>query len=163
MTESPRREQRRGRSGVHLLLLISTATELTHLQSSWRKPRRAAAPALEELDGKRQRLVPCWRFDLIVRFFFLSYQPSPASMSSFKPGPLCVCFSRVTPSAPIPSSEAMRGGVEPQTSPSCPLWEAEQRSGLAMFKVGTDLHSQTAWICWKDNYKTSFVHYLKVD
>lgn len=36
----------------------------------------------------------------------------------------------------IPSSEAMRGGVEPQITPSCQFWIAERESGLAMLQVG---------------------------
>lgn len=36
----------------------------------------------------------------------------------------------------IPSSEAMRGGVESQITPSCQFWKAERESGLAMLEVG---------------------------
>lgn len=57
----------------------------------------------------------------------------------------------------IPSSEAMRGGVEPQITPSCQFWRAERESGLAMLQVGwiisTSLHQSLifryiAYMAW---------------
>lgn len=56
----------------------------------------------------------------------LTYHPARS------PSIFCVWLHLST----IPTSEAMRGGVEYQITPSCQFWIVERRSGLAMFKVG---------------------------
>lgn len=81
----------------------------------------------------------------------LSHRPiKPVRPSSTLLWPLQTWFSpRETPpasvlhvsSSTIPSSEAMRGGAEPQITPTCQFWRAERESGLAMLQVGWILAS----------------------